>query len=38
MFKKFLVASLAALIFATSNLLAADTSGVGFMVPILASR
>jgi hypothetical protein len=38
MFKKFLAASLAALILATSNFLAADTSGVGFMEPILASR
>ena len=38
MLKKFLAASLAALILATSNLLAADASGVGFMAPILASR
>ena len=36
MFKKFLAASLAALILATSNLLAANASG--FMEPILASR
>ena len=38
MFKKFLAASLAALILATSNLLAANASGIGFMEPILASR